>query len=105
MAVHNRLRRIRGNASNFTCPCGEQAKEWAYRNQSAHQITDREGRRYSPYAGENLLMDDGKRKCRTCVYARNRKRPLTPEQKERKNALQRLRRRERNAALATVGGA
>jgi hypothetical protein len=27
-----------------------------------------------PYSGDNLLMDQGKRKCRTCVYARNRAR-------------------------------
>jgi hypothetical protein len=49
-----------------------------------------------PYAGDNLLIDAGKRKCRTCVYARNQARqrdnPPTPEQRARKAELQRQRR-------------
>ena len=53
--------------------------------------------------GRNLLIDEGKRKCRTCVYARNRERrrthPMTAEQKARKLELQRQRRaREKQEA-------
>jgi len=48
------------------------------------------------YAGENLIYDAGKRKCRTCVYKRNRDRSrefgLSPEQRKRKSDLQRERR-------------
>lgn len=59
-----------------------------------------------PYAGENLIMDAGKRKCRTCVYERNAKRrkenPLTPEQKARKLELQRIRRAKGKAANRDV---
>jgi hypothetical protein len=48
------------------------------------------------YAGANLIWDANKRKCRTCVYARNNERrkriPPTPEQKARKLELQRIRR-------------
>lgn len=49
-----------------------------------------------PYEGSNLIIDNGKRKCRTCVYARNTRRrlsnPMTPAQKARKVELQRIRR-------------
>ena len=49
-----------------------------------------------PYEGRNLMIEAGKRKCRTCVYARNNARrlrnPMTPEQKARKLELQRIRR-------------
>lgn len=44
------------------------------------------------YTEENTLMDAGKRKCKTCVYARNRKRKPTPEQQARRIELQRIRR-------------
>jgi hypothetical protein len=125
MAMHNRLRRIRGSATLYTCSCGEPAKEWAYSNSSPYERIDDQGRRYSirledytpqcfhchrvedksaithcpqghPYDGENLLIDQGKRKCKVCVYERNTRRrranPMTDLQKERKLELQRQRR-------------
>jgi hypothetical protein len=54
-----------------------------------------------PYSGGNLLIENGKRKCRACVYARNRERNrkgLTPEARARKSQLQRERRAARRAA-------
>lgn len=52
--------------------------------------------RNHPYSGDNLIIDGGKRKCRTCVYERNAERrrrfPLTPAQRRRKNELQNRRR-------------
>jgi len=48
------------------------------------------------YSEENTILDAGKRKCKTCVYKRNRDRSreigLTPEQRKRKSDLQRERR-------------
>lgn len=126
MAMHNRLRQWRGSARDYSCPCGKRAQEWAYQG-SRHERVDPEGRRYSvnpddyapmchrchrlldkaaithcpqghEYAGDNILMDAGKRKCRTCVYERNRRRPLTAEQKARRIELQRERRARARAA-------
>jgi len=120
MAVHNRLRERRGSARSYTCPCGKQAQEWSYQG-SEHERVDAQGRRYSvnpddyapmcfrchrlmdkasithcpkghEYADGNTLIDAGKRKCKTCVYERNRRRPLTPQQKARRIELQRERR-------------
>jgi hypothetical protein len=61
----------------------------------AHIVNCPKGHEYTP---ENTIIDAGKRKCKTCVYARNRSRPLAPEQRERKNQLQRERRAERRVA-------
>lgn len=59
-----------------------------------------------PYSGDNLIVEDGKRKCRSCVYARNaarrKKFPMTPEQRERKLELQRKRRRAVKGAGAVT---
>jgi hypothetical protein len=51
------------------------------------------------YEGGNVLMDAGKRKCRTCVYERNRRRKPTPIQQARRSELQRLRRAAQRAAV------
>ena len=130
MGTHNRVRRIRGSARNYPCSaCDEQAQEWAYNNSSPNEEIDSHGRRYSrdandydpmcyrchrlrdkaaithcprghAYEGDNLIIDAGKRKCRTCVYARNRGRKLTPEQRARATELQRERRRQQREAAA-----
>lgn len=93
----------RGRAVEYRCPCGAQAKEWALRH-GAHVVqSNSKGQEFSvdpnnyvpmclrchriydksrithcphghPYSGENLIYDAGKRKCKTCVYARNRRR-------------------------------
>lgn len=48
------------------------------------------------YAGENLIYDAGKRKCKTCVYRRNEawraNNPMTPERHARRLEMQRQRR-------------
>lgn len=122
VATHNKIRKVRGRANEYTCPCGKQAESWAYNNASDQELVDDLGRRYSrnlddyaamcnschqaldkalithcpqkhEYTAENTIIDAGKRKCRTCVYARNRGRTLTPEQRKRKTILQRERRR------------
>lgn len=128
MGTHNRIRRERGSAENYSCAaCGKQAMEWAYSNSSPAEVVDARGRRYSrnlddyapmcfrchrlhdkaqitacpqghAYEGSNVLIDNGKRKCRTCVYARNRARKPTPEQKARRIELQRIRRAKERAA-------
>ncbi len=131
MATHNRLRRVRGRAQTFACICGEQAQEWAYNECSSNEVIDDQGRRYSlnlddyfalcgpchrrydkainiercpaghEYVGHNVFLDSGKRKCRTCVYARNKARrianPPSREKQDHINELQRQR-RARSAA-------
>ena len=127
MGVHRKLIAEHGSARGYACTqCGDQAAEWAYNNASPHELTDKRGRKFSPklddyqpmclgchrrfdkaaithcpqgheYAGGNLMFDQGKRKCRTCVYAKNARRrkdrELTREQRDRINELQRIRRR------------
>jgi hypothetical protein len=132
MGTHDKVRRERGSARNFLCECGSHAQEWAYNNRSANEEVDDLGRRYSrdlndydpmcfrchrikdkaaithcpqghAYEGENLLIDAGKRKCRECVYARNRAlgkartRQQTPEDRERRNEYQRAYRARKKA--------
>lgn len=125
MSAHNRNRRVRGRASDFACAdCGDAAKEWAlqtggdievddlgrtYSNDPfdyapkcyrCHRIQDKASITHCPkghaYAGSNVYLEQGKRKCRECVRARNnerrRQKPMTPEQKHRKLELQRRRR-------------
>jgi hypothetical protein len=42
LGAHARLRRGRGNASEYTCPCGAQACEWSYQHGCpAEQQSDR----------------------------------------------------------------
>lgn len=69
-----------------------------------HRLFDKKWITHCPqghsYEGSNLLIDAGKRKCRTCVYARNHKKPLTLEQRKRKSDLQRQRRAELRALSA-----
>jgi len=53
------------------CPTGENTRR------SPHTLTGRNIRKTHcpqghPYAGTNLFLDQGKRKCRTCVRAKNR---------------------------------
>ena len=132
VGVHNKLASERGSARAHTCTrCGKQAAEWAYNNSSSDELTDPQGRKFSPnlddyepmcfgchrrhdkaaithcprgheYAGDNLMLDQGKRKCRTCVYAKNARRRaergFTREQRERINELQRIRRRKAREA-------
>lgn len=125
MSSHNNNRRERGRAAEHVCvDCGDAAKEWALQPGADIEVDDL-GRTYSndpfdyapkcyrchrlqdkamithcpaghSYDGDNLIVDAGKRKCRTCVYERNRARraanPMTPAQKARKLELQRIRR-------------
>lgn len=126
MSAHNRNRRVNGPASRMHCEhCDLPADHWALDHGKPGIFTERDRfGEYSndpedyvalckschrafdfpvthcpkghPYAGDNLIWDANKRKCRTCVYARNNERrkrnPLTPEQRARKTELQRIRR-------------
>lgn len=47
VTAHERMRRIRGSATNFKCICGADAREWAYNYQDPNAITDSKGRVYS----------------------------------------------------------
>lgn len=127
VSTHNRLRRVRGNASEHICVCGKPAREWAYSNESPEEEVDSKGRRYSrnlddytpmcrachvekdkplithcpqghPYPGG----DSSSGSCCVCKYARNReykrKNPMTPEQKAWKLHLQNERRRKQREA-------
>lgn len=109
----------RGKAESYRCPCGEPAAEWALMHDASNVVTDGTGKTFSlnpddyqamcchchraydksaithcprehPYQGENVYLDAGKRKCRTCTNERNRRarllKPLTPEQRQRKTA-------------------
>jgi len=119
--AHANVTLHRGRAAEHECPCGAQAKEWALRHGAPGIQSNSDGQEFStepndyapmcfrchrlydkvgitrcpqrhPYSGANLLMDAGKRKCKTCVYARNRARLVSPAQKARKIELQRARR-------------
>lgn len=131
MSAHNRNRKVNGSASQYHCEyCDLPAADWALNHEKPGLVTreDRFGK-YSddpedyiplckschrafdqpvthcpkghPYSGANLIWDNNKRKCRTCVYKRNAERqranPLTPEQKARKLELQRIRRAKERA--------
>lgn len=117
----------RGKAILHLCQCGKTAQEWALRHDAPGVQSDTNGKKFSvdpddyrpmcyrchrlydksaithcphghPYDGENLIIDAGKRKCRTCVYARNRARPLSPASKAKKAEYQRRTRARRSAA-------
>lgn len=119
MSAHNRNREVRGRAADQVCPCGKPARDWAYQGsinervdkwgaysddpfdymamcKHCHQVLDKSRITHCPhgheYDQENTLIDAGKRKCKTCVYARNRRRPVSPAEKVRKLELQRIRR-------------
>ena len=124
--AHANVTLHRGRATEYECLCGAQAKEWALRHGAPGIRPNSGGQEFStepndyapmcfrchrlydkarithcpqghPYSGDNLIYDAGKRKCKTCVYARNRARRVSPEQKARKIELQRTRRRARMA--------
>lgn len=104
MRVHMRLRRTFGPAKTRTCPCGAQAREWAYISSPNEQIDPANGLRYSDdlsdykalckpcherfdkpvithcphghaYVDSNILIEKGThRVCKTCKYAAYRAR-------------------------------
>lgn len=61
-----------------------------------HRVLDKGQITHCPhgheYTEDNTILDAGKRKCKTCVYARNRKHKPSPEQHARRMELQRIRR-------------
>jgi hypothetical protein len=69
-----------------------------------HRALDKSAITHCPsdheYTPDNTLMDVGKRKCKTCVYAKNREynRNLSPAQRARKVELQRQRRAKARSA-------
>lgn len=101
--AHANVTLLRGRAAEHECPCGAPAKEWALRHDASGIQSNSAGQEFStepndyapmcfrchrlydkatithcpqghPYSGDNLIHDAGKRKCKTCVYARNRAR-------------------------------
>lgn len=101
--AHANVTLHRGKAATYTCPCGSRAHEWALRHDAKAIRRNSAGQTFSadpddytpmchgchrrydklhithcphghPYEGDNLMYDAGKRKCKTCVYARNRAR-------------------------------
>lgn len=132
--AHTNTARTRGRAVDQVCGCGQPAKEWALLHGAPGTQVDTAGKSFSidphdyvamcfrchrvydksqitecpkghPYSDENVIHDAGKRKCKTCVYDRNRRRQrergLTPDQRRRKNELQRQwRAARRNGATA-----
>lgn len=102
--AHRNLTLVRGKASDYPCACGKPAAEWAYDHEHpALDEREQRGLKFSadpmaylpmcrrchrlfdkavithcpqghPYEGHNVLMDAGKRKCRTCHYARGEQR-------------------------------
>lgn len=100
--THANVTRLRGKAAKHHCKCGQPAAEWALIHGAPGVVTDDRGRSFSidpadyepmcyrchrlydksaithcpqghAYEEPNILIDAGKRKCRTCVYARNRR--------------------------------
>lgn len=118
LGMHADLKKRRGAAANYRCPCGQQAQEWALKP-SVEPRTDPDGRKFSghlddyqpmcvpchrkmdlrkeqcpkghPYSDANLLVDrNGYRMCRECRRSRQLVANLSPERLE----LTRLRKRE-----------
>lgn len=123
--IHAALKRVRGKASAYRCiKCANGAHEWALvatgdnlpRSQGGqafslnlddyapmcrgcHRRHDKAGITHCPrghaYEGHNVLIDAGKRKCRTCHNARSRRRGRErtrqrgADDRERRNAYQR----------------
>lgn len=54
-ATHDEIRRRRGLASQFTCPCGQPAREWALNNDSPRVIVETMGHRQT--AGFRYSLD------------------------------------------------
>lgn len=46
-SLHDRLRRERGSASAYTCPCGAEAKHWSYDHLDPEELLSEEGLPYS----------------------------------------------------------
>lgn len=67
-AVHARLRRLRGPASDHQCVCGAQANEWAYVSDESDPLArvDDQGRRYSTDLSKYFPM------CTKCHYKSDR---------------------------------
>jgi hypothetical protein len=134
-SAHDRIRRLKGPASEQLCVCGERAQGWAYTHDDPcpwEQVSP-EGLRFShdpdryvamcalchnrydkplitecpaghKYTPANTIIDGGKRKCKTCVYKRNRERELTPNQRARRIQRQRERRAEnRKSGISSRG--
>jgi hypothetical protein len=100
--AHRHVTILRGKATAYTCRCGNPAHEWAYDHacpaervnrgmvfslnpdrylpmcRRCHRLFDKSVITHCPhghpYEGDNLIWDAGKRKCRACVYKRNRER-------------------------------
>lgn len=74
-AAHHRIYRERGKASAFTCPCGDQAQEWAYNydcpRERTQLMTDgRSGKaRLIPYSPDPWAYDA---LCLPCHHARDK---------------------------------
>lgn len=100
--IHKHLRDRHGPASGFVCKCGAPAQEWAYDGQDPSQRIDPRGLAYSidcahyfpvcrachkihdghrrewcksglhRMEGHNVLIDQGKRRCRACANQNHR---------------------------------
>lgn len=57
--VHARIARARGKASEHTCSCGAQAKDWAYDHSDPNELTGRGG----PYSLDIMRYDP---MCQSC---------------------------------------
>ena len=60
--MHKRLRRQRGNAKDFTCPCGKPALDWAYQ----YTAGDQELRGVDGKGPYSVNLDDYLPMCRAC---------------------------------------
>ena len=58
-----RLRRWRGKASTFTCPCGAPAAEWAYDHADPDELIGEKNGRPVPYS---LYLDHYRPLCQSC---------------------------------------
>lgn len=58
--AHTNLKRVRGKASEHTCPCGKPARDWAYQF-TGETIREADGSR--PYSNN---PDDYEAMCRSC---------------------------------------
>jgi len=83
-AVHERLKRERGKASEHCCTCGAPARDWAYQGTTGEEKIEKyNGRKYSENLGDYLPM------CRSChlkLDIDDRRTAWSPEALERYRA-------------------
>jgi len=98
-AIHRRLWDTRGPASDYTCPCGEPAQDWAYQFTGSPELRSSDGG--FPHSTD---PDDYEPRCRKCHTTFDVEHDPTIAEKQqesgRRNAATRVERMRTDTAFA-----